>query len=201
MKTSLHRLVKLQPKFWTSVPRDTNRRDRKIKKIMRFLHRSDDLETSVLVAVENILSDTPRRKVIQYQMSDVIDIFHALPPVQTVLNADFFDHATLPFRIFRRCLDLQIMNLINEERTKPIPFPDNDSQGYQTRGARMFPAIAWVSSAGITEFLNKNRYSKTVMWNPSAEANTRSILNESHPEKLSYLNGTRCSYVTPKPQR
>ncbi len=95
---------------------------RKIKKIFRFFCRDDDLDTSVSLAIENILSETPTKEVAEFQMSEVLDIIHGLPTVETVLEADFFHRITLPFRHLRRCLDLHIVNHINEERINSVPF-------------------------------------------------------------------------------
>ncbi len=52
---------------------------RKIKKKFRFFRRGHDLDTSVLIAIENILSEMPTKEVAEFEMSAVLDIIHRLP--------------------------------------------------------------------------------------------------------------------------
>ena len=74
--------------------------------MFKFLRRGDEIESAVANAISNILEETPNSKAVEFEMNDVLDMIHGLPPVETVLEPEFFSRPTLHFRLFRRCLDL-----------------------------------------------------------------------------------------------
>jgi len=99
---------------------------RSILKMLRFVRRTDELDSSIALAIESLLSSEPTIETDLYTMNDIADIIHSFPCVDQVLSPQFFHRISLPFRLLRRSLTLHFVNPINEEKIRLLLDPLNE---------------------------------------------------------------------------
>ncbi len=81
--------------------------------MLKFVRKCAHIDESVVLATENILASATMLNSNDLLMGDVLDIIHSLPFVESLLHPEFFNHPTLPFRLLRRTLGIQMVNPVS----------------------------------------------------------------------------------------
>ena len=142
----------------------------RIKRMVNFIRKTDELDFSIHAAIENILSIPLSPQSTTFSMSDVADIIHGFPTPEQVLEPKYFRRVTLPFRLLRRCLDLHLVNPIDEETISTVHLPEEDKEDSRLSEQIWFLLFLGAPASGITESLRLFREQKS-----SAQASTNRI--------------------------
>ena len=100
----------------------------KIVKPIRLIRKTDDLDISVALALESTTQETPKIGTSDYKMDDALEMIHGLLSVEDVSKPELFNRKTLPFRIFRRALELQLVNPIKTEEMSSVTLSSDDRE-------------------------------------------------------------------------
>lgn len=134
---------------------------RRIKKMYRFLRKVDQLDTAIANAIESFLESPLELSVNLFSLSDVADIVHGFPIVQSLLTPNFFLRVTLPFRLLRRCLNLHLVNPVTEEMTSSVHLPADEREDPHLREQIWFLQFLGSSANGVAETLERFRDNRT----------------------------------------
>ena len=138
--------------------------------MVNFIRKTDELDFSIHAAIENILSIPLSPQSPRFSMSDVADIIHGFPTPEQLLEPKYFRRVTLPFRLLHRCLDLHLVNPIDEETISTVQLPEEDKEDSRLSEQIWFLLFLGASAPGITESLKLFREHKL-----NAQASTNRI--------------------------
>ena len=164
----------------------------RIKKMIRFVSISDELETLVANAIENILVDEPKLDESNLMMSEVTDIIHGFPPVETLLKPEFFLRTTLPFRLLRRCSEMHLVNPVKDESKSEVDFLDEEREDPRLAEQVWFLLFLGASPSAVTEMLSQSREFRTLPSSPSANSFGKDNYSQVRPKPSNMYGNLRC---------
>ena len=127
---------------------------KRIRKILNFVCKCDEIDESVVLAVTNILWNLPRRSGDYLLIGDVLNVIYSLPAVEILLHPEFFNSATLPFRLLRRSLEIHLVNPVSEEGIWSILLSEDDRN--DPRLAEIVWYLLFIGASAHAIFKNLN---------------------------------------------
>ena len=119
----------------------------------RFIQKKDDLDLNIEGILDSMLENPPSIEGTDFFHSDVSDMAHVLPAVESVLNPRFFTRATLIFRLLHHTLDIYLISPISEDAVLAVAVPDADREDPKILEHIWFLLFLGVLATGICNCL------------------------------------------------
>ena len=117
----------------------------RIRKMSRFIRITDDLDIAVREIMDRMLGAPPSINKADFEYRDISDMAMRLPSAESLLKPDFFDRTALIFRLFRRTMDLYMVNSTSMDAVLAIRIPDKDLE--DPRMIELIWFLLWIGAA------------------------------------------------------
>lgn len=103
----------------------------KIKRMVNFSRNTDELDCSVHPGIENILSTPISFQSSIVSMSNLENRIHGFPTPEQLIDPKYCRRLTLNFRFIRRCLELHLVNLVDEEAIFSVKLSEEEKEDFR----------------------------------------------------------------------